>query len=77
MPENATSTPLLRILALYEMLWRLRKSFVLQEKTANQNKQFPMIRVHSCLLAVTFSGVSAKVGRPSMKAAVFQPLTLP
>jgi len=26
-PENATSTPLLRILALYEILWRLRKHF--------------------------------------------------
>jgi len=26
-PENATSTPLPRILALYEILWRLRKNF--------------------------------------------------
>jgi len=27
-PETIASTPLLRILALYEILWRLRKDFV-------------------------------------------------
>jgi len=41
-PENATSTPLLRILDLHEILWRLRKNFVADVTRLLRKTQRPL-----------------------------------
>jgi len=58
-PENAASTPLLRILALYEILWRLRKNFASSQLLAIEKiLVFSALSVFSCsiYLFITVNG---------------------